>query len=287
MALWVVEVDGRPQLARGPVAGPEELLATSLDVDTILAGDAGELTGVIESAAVGAVPEDAAVLAPVGNQEVWAAGVTYRRSRDARIHESGVPDSYDRVYDAPRPELFLKAAPGRIRGPRQPIAVRADSGWDVPEPELCVVVDRRGRVVAYTVGNDVSSRRIEGENPLYLPQAKIYRGSCALGPCLVPIAEAPPLEKMDISLEVSRDGAVVYADVVHVADMRRSVEELVAWLFRAQDFPCGVMLMTGTAIVPSDDFTLHPGDDVHIAITGLGELSNPVELVGTADPVGR
>ena len=283
MPIWVVEIDGETRVARGSVEAPTELLDASVDIDRLLVASGDELTELLNTDSVEPVPDGARVLAPVGGQEIWAAGVTYKRSRDARKQESGEPDSYDRVYDAQRPELFMKAAPGRARGPGQPIGVRADSGWDVPEPELAVAVNPLGQVVAYTIGNDVSSRRIEGENPLYLPQAKMYRGSCALGPCLVPIDQTPPPEQMQIMLEVSRAGTVVYTDEVDVVDMRRSIDELVQWLYRAQDFPLGVVLMTGTAIVPDDDFTLRPDDVVSITINGLGRLSNPVELVETSD----
>jgi 2-dehydro-3-deoxy-D-arabinonate dehydratase len=159
--------------------------------------------------------------------------------------------------------------------------VRADSDWDVPEPELAVVADRRGRIVGYTIGDDVSSRSIEGENPLYLPQAKLYRGSCGLGPCLVPVAEAPAPEDMEIALAIERDGAELFSDRCPVADMKRSLPELVDWLWRGQDLPLGAVLLTGTSIVPPPELTLRPGDRVRISITGLGELTNPVELVDT------
>jgi 2-dehydro-3-deoxy-D-arabinonate dehydratase len=165
--------------------------------------------------------------------------------------------------------------------------VRADSTWDVPEPELAVVADRRGRIVAYSIGDDVSSRSIEGDNPLYLPQAKLYRGSCALGPCLVPVGEAPEPEAMEIGLVIERDGAELFADRCSVADMKRSLGELVDWLWRGQDLPVGAVLLTGTSIVPPPELTLRPGDRVTIAITGLGTLTNPVEPVDTSGPGGR
>jgi 2-dehydro-3-deoxy-D-arabinonate dehydratase len=215
------------------------------------------------------------------DQPVWAAGVTLRRSRDARLEESSGLDAYDKVYLAERPELFLKALPGTARGPGQPIGVRADSDWDVPEPELAVVTDRRGRIVAYTIGNDVSSRSIEGENPLYLPQAKLYRASCALGPCLVPVGEAPEPASMEIALVIDRDGAELYRDSCSVADMKRTLPELVDWLGRGQELPLGAVLLTGTSIVPPPELSLRPGDQVTISITGLGELRNPVELIDT------
>jgi 2-dehydro-3-deoxy-D-arabinonate dehydratase len=282
VALWQVLVAGRPRLARGPVEGPTELLAASASLDGALGGEPGALERLLEGPAAGPVGEDLALLAPVGAQPVWAAGVTFRRSRDARLEESRGLDAYDKVYLAERPELFLKALPGTARGPGQPVAVRADSSWDVPEPELAVVADRRGRIVAYTVGNDLSSRSIEGENPLYLPQAKLYRGSCGLGPCLVPVGEAPDPAAMEIALSIERDGAELFADRCAVADMKRGLPELVDWLWRGQDLPLGAVLLTGTSIVPPPELSLRPGDRVTIEITGLGRLSNPVELADTS-----
>jgi 2-dehydro-3-deoxy-D-arabinonate dehydratase len=288
VALWRVELDGRPRLARGPAdrQRPVELLDPEATVDGVLAGDPGALAELLAGPATGRVPEQARVLAPVGGQPVWAAGVTFLRSRDARIEESSGLDAYDKVYQAERPELFLKALPGAARGPGEPIGVRADSSWDVPEPELAVVCDRRGEIVAYSIGDDVSSRSIEGENPLYLPQAKLYRGSCALGPCLVPVAEAPDPGTMQIGLRIGRDGAELFGDTCAVADMKRTLPELVDWLWRGQELALGAVLLTGTSIVPPPELTLRPGDQVTITVSGLGELSNPVELVDTA-PLGR
>ena len=283
MALWRLEVDGRPRLARGPAeAGPAELLAAEATVDGLLGGGPGALAELLDGPALGPVPRGARVLVPVGGQPVWAAGVTFPRSRDARIEESRGLDAYDRVYQAERPELFLKALPGTARGPDEPIGIRADSEWDVPEPELAVVCDRRGEIVAYLAGDDVSSRSIEGENPLYLPQAKLYRGSCALGPCLVPVAEAPELAGVQITLVIERDGSELFRDACPVSAMRRALPELVDWLWRGQDLPLGAVLLTGTAIVPPPELTLRPGDQVTVAVSGLGELRNPVELVDTA-----
>ena len=282
MALWQVLVDGRRRLARGPASdGPDELLEDGASIDGVLGGDPGALEALLAAPAGGQVPDGARLLAPAGGQPVWAAGVTFLRSRDARLEESRGLDAYDKVYLAERPELFLKALPGTARGPGQPIGVRADSDWDVPEPELAVVADRRGRVVGYTIGDDVSSRSIEGENPLYLPQAKLYRGSCGLGPCLVPVAEAPEPQDMEIALAIERDGAELFSDRCSVADMKRGLGELVDWLWRGQDLPLGAVLLTGTSIVPPPELTLRPGDRVRISITGLGELTNPVELVDT------
>jgi len=285
VALWQVLVDGRPRLARGPAGdGPAELLDAGATIDGVLGDGPGALEALLDAPAGEPVPDGLQVLAPAGAQPVWAAGVTFRRSRDARLEESRGLDAYDKVYLAERPELFLKALPGTARGPGQPIGVRADSTWDVPEPELAVVADRRGRVVAYTIGDDVSSRSIEGENPLYLPQAKLYRGSCALGPCLVPVGEAPEPEAMEIGLVIERDGAELFRDRCSVADMRRSLPELVDWLWRGQDLPLGAVLLTGTSIVPPPELSLRPGDRVAITITGLGTLTNPVEPVDTGGP---
>jgi 2-dehydro-3-deoxy-D-arabinonate dehydratase len=288
VAIWRLLVEGRPRLARGPAAdGPAELLDAGATIDGVLGGDPGALAALLDTPAGDPVPDGAQLLAPVGTQPVWAAGVTFLRSRDARLEESRGLDAYDKVYLAERPELFLKALPGTARGPGQPIGVRADSAWDVPEPELALVADRRGQVVAYTIGNDVSSRSIEGENPLYLPQAKLYAGSCALGPCLVPVGEAPEPAAMEIALSIERDGAGLFRDRTAVANMKRSLPELVDWLWRGQDLPLGAALLTGTSIIPPPDLTLRPGDQVTIAITGLGQLTNPVELVDTSGPSDR
>lgn len=279
-ALWRVQTRGGARLARGRVdRGPEELLAGG-DLDALLSRGDVRLAEVLDDPAEGPVPDGARVLAPLQTQEVWASGVTYQRSRDARMSESDAPDFYDRVYQAERPELFFKATAERVRGPGEPIGIRADSAWDVPEPELAVVADAAGRIVAATIGDDVSSRSIEGENPLYLPQAKSYTGSCALGPCLVPVEGAGTVAALEISVEISRDGTRLYADSVSTRQMKRTPAELVDWLFRGLDFPLGVVLLTGTALVPGDDVSLQPGDIVTIRIEGLGVLTNVVERVG-------
>jgi 2-dehydro-3-deoxy-D-arabinonate dehydratase len=226
------------------------------------------------------------VLCPLEGQEVWASGVTFERSRAARNEEAGrevgTVDFYDRVYAADRPELFGKAAVGRARGPEEPVTIRSDSGWDVPEPELGLIVDAAGEIVAYTVGNDMSSRSIEAENPLYLPQAKVYAGSCAVGPCLVPVTSVAPPAELEIRLLIERGGQEFYSDQVSVSTMHRQLGELVDWLFRGQDFPVGVVLLTGTSIVPPLEFTLHEGDVVTIEIPGVGRLRNPVQVLDTS-----
>lgn len=281
MALWKVAIDGHPRWARGSAeAGPQELLDRAVDLDSILADDAGSLEAALKGPSAGPVPSGARLLAPIGTQEVWAAGVTYRRSRDARMEESTDPDHYDQVYVADRPELFFKASAARTRGPGAPVGIRADSTWDVPEAELGVLANAAGQAVGYLVGNDVSSRSIEGENPLYLPQAKCYTGSCAIGPCIVPHRETIPLDDMTIVLEIRRSGSLVYQDQVSIGDMRRDPDELLAWLFRALEFPSGVVLLTGTALIPPPEFTLRSADETTIAISSVGSLTNPVEVVG-------
>ena len=216
-------------------------------------------------------------LAPVDKQEVWAAGVTYKRSKVAREEESrGAAQFYDKVYTAPRPELFLKATPSRVVHPGQPVRIRADAKWSVPEPELTLVISPAGKIVGYTVGNDMSSRDIEGENPLYLPQAKIYKGSCAVGPLVTPVGAMPPLAGVEIKLRVTRAGKTAFEGSTTLAQMARTPESLAEWLFKENEFPSGALLLTGTGIVPPDEFTLQSGDDVSITIAGIGTLQNPV-----------
>lgn len=217
-------------------------------------------------------------LPPLESQEVWAAGVTYFRSREARMEESepaGGDVFYDKVYDAARPELFFKATPSRARGHGARICLREDSTWDVPEPELTLAINRRGRVFGYTIGNDVSSRSIEGENPLYLPQAKVYRGSCSMGPALC--VGPPPPPATCIKLTIDRHGECVFEGETTLMQLKRTFQELAAYLFRDNEFPFGCWLMTGTGIVPSPEFTLKSGDVVRIAIDGLGVLENTVD----------
>lgn len=222
---------------------------------------------------------DLVLLAPIDAQEVWAAGVTYRRSRDARMEESTEESVYDRIYDADRPEIFLKGTPRRIVGPNGTITIRSDSGWDVPEPELTLVINRHAEVIGYTIGNDVSSRAIEGDNPLYLPQAKIYTGSGALGPVIALCDEIADPGALDIALQIERGDTCVYEGATSTAEMHRSLDDLVSWLHRGNTFPDGVFLMTGTGIVPPEEFTLEKGDIVRITIAGLGTLSNRVSVL--------
>lgn len=222
---------------------------------------------------------DETLLPPVGTQELWGAGVTYYRSRDARMEESkgaGGGDFYDRVYDAERPELFFKAPHYRIVGNRDHVRIRRDSSWDVPEPEMTLFCASSGQIQGYTMGNDMSSRSIEGENPLYLPQAKSYTGSAALGPCLYVPSEPIPNETA-ISLEIFREGEIVFKDNTALDQIKRKFTELVEFLFRECDFPQGVYLMTGTGIIPSNDFTLASGDEIRITSQPIGTLTNFVQ----------
>jgi 2-dehydro-3-deoxy-D-arabinonate dehydratase len=223
---------------------------------------------------------DVTLCAPVEQQEVWAAGVTYLRSKTARMEESNFSaQAYDRVYEAARPELFFKSLPDKVVAPEGSIGVRADSRWTVPEPELALVLNSKGTLVGYTVGNDVSSRDIEGENLLYLPQAKIYRRSCALGPCIVVGVAEAEARTWNIHLTIRRRGAVAFDTQTSVGQIKRSFTELSEYLFRSQEFPHGAVLLTGTGIVPPDLFTLQADDVVEIRIDGIGLLRNTVSSV--------
>jgi len=218
--------------------------------------------------------------APVERQEVWAAGVTYLRSKTARMEESDFSaNAYDRVYAAERPELFFKSLPEKVVSSGEPVGIRRDASWNVPEPELALVLNSRGRIVGYTIGNDMSSRDIEGENLLYLPQAKIYQRSCALGPWITLGVSEKTAREWKISLKIWRDGQPAFAGETSVGQVKRSFEELADYLFRCQDFPHGAVLLTGTGIVPPETFTLQEKDEVAIEISGIGSLKNPVVVV--------
>jgi 2-dehydro-3-deoxy-D-arabinonate dehydratase len=226
-----------------------------------------------------AVPPDPGsihLLKPTDHQEVWAAGVTYERSRVAREEESAGSGIYDRVYSAERPELFLKATPSRTVGPHQPVVIRSDARWNVPEPELALVINPALELVGFTVGNDMSSRDIEGENPLYLPQAKVYGGCCALGPLIALRDSVAEPSNLTIRLTILRAGTAIFAGEVSTSKIVRSYDELIGYLGRDNLFPDGAVLLTGTGIVPPDDTTLEAGDEAVIAIEGIGELRNPV-----------
>jgi 2-dehydro-3-deoxy-D-arabinonate dehydratase len=219
----------------------------------------------------------ARVLAPIdGQTEVWAAGVTYKRSEEARVEESATPDIYSKVYRAERPELFFKANLRRVAAPDEPIVVRSDSTWDVPEPELALVINAYAEIVGYTIGNDVSSRSIEGENPLYLPQAKVYAGCCALGPGITPVWEVADPYGLGIRMRIERGGSQHWRGETSMREFARRLEDLVSYLFREDTFPDGAILSTGTALVPESPFTLEAGDVVEIDIDQLGTLRNPV-----------
>jgi 2-dehydro-3-deoxy-D-arabinonate dehydratase len=219
------------------------------------------------------------VLAPIGSQEVWASGVTYYRSRNARMEEAktaGGGDFYDRVYVAERPELFMKATANRVVGHRAKVAIRKDATWSVPEPELTLLASPSGKIVGYTIGNDMSSRDIEGENPLYLPQAKVYNRSCALGPGILVAGDQPIPTSTEIQLQIVRAGKPVFSGSTALTELKRSFSTLLEYLYRDNDFPHGCFLLTGTGIVPPDEFTLQQQDEIHITITGIGTLTNTV-----------
>lgn len=262
---WVA---GHDDVHRRIVSGLDGVLAHAAPVERLAElFDSGEPTD-----------EPTAPLAPIESQEVWAAGVTYLRSRTARVAESkqaGGDTFYDLVYDADRPELFFKATPHRVVGPGESVQIRSDSTWNVPEPEFTLIVSASGDIVGATVGNDMSSRSIEGENPLYLPQAKVYAGCAALGPRLVLTDEPLPTDST-ITMSITRDGGDVFEGASALDRIKRSFPELVEYLFRDNAFPAGAFLMTGTGIVPDDDFTLTSGDVVSITIDGIGTLVNPV-----------
>lgn len=246
----------------------------------VLSRPLAEIRQLLKDAPLSALPvcthTDATLHKPLDTQEVWACGVTYLRSRDARMEESTEQSVYDRVYNAERAEVFFKATPPRVVGPGQPLAIRPDSTWDVPEPELALVVNRAGEIVGYTVGNDVSSRSIEGENPLYLPQAKVFRDCCALGPSVSLVDEIADPGQLAIGMSITRGGAEVFRGESNTNQIARPLHDLVACVFLANDFPTGAVILTGTGIVPPSEFTLAEGDIVSITIDGIGTLGNPI-----------
>jgi 2-dehydro-3-deoxy-D-arabinonate dehydratase len=266
---------GRPQLAS---LGALLQASVGVPVSQLLADVQVEQLPAHRYADVDRTPADdvAHLLAPIDRQEVWAAGVTYAWSREARVREAVAKDIYVRVYEAERPELFFKSLPEKVVGPHDWVGLRSDSRWNVPEPELALVLNPAMEIVGYTVGNDVSSRDIEGENPLYLPQAKVFKHSCALGPVIV-LAEQPnqPLDRA-IHLSITRAGAEVFQGETRTGQMHRTPRDLADYLGRHNDFPWGAILLTGTGVVPPDDFTLQDGDMVIIEIEDIGILRNPV-----------
>jgi len=257
----------------------ERFFCVDADWDALLAQE--DLRGILQGLMEGHKTQPcelAEVLAPIGLQEVWAAGVTYYRSRGARMEESkdaGGGSFYDRVYSADRPELFFKSTASRTVGTGSKVRIRGDATWSVPEPELTLLVSPGGKITGYTIGNDMSSRDIEGENPLYLPQAKVYAGSCALGPGILVCAEPIPTST-EIAIEIERDGAIVFDGRVALTELKRDPQVLVDWLMRDNAFPHGCFLMTGTGIVPPSSFTLASGDWIRITIEPIGTLVNQV-----------
>lgn len=225
-------------------------------------------------------PTSVRFLPPVDRQEIWAAGVTYLRSKKARMEESDFSaTAYDKVYEAPRPELFFKSLPEKVSASGGPVGIRRDAKWNVPEPELALVINSRKELAGFTIGNDMSSRDIEGENLLYLPQAKIYTHSCAMGPCIVLGASESEAREWNISVRIDREETTVFSGQTQVSQIKRSFGELIDYLFRSQSFPHGVILLTGTGVVPGDEFTLQEGDLVSINISGIGTLQNRVTVV--------
>ena len=266
-----VILESAAKYVRAPASFTVDALFTSLNPGP-LAASAFEQGTAIDR------PAPASLRAPVGSQEIWAAGVTYLRSKNARMEESkdvGGGTFYDRVYEADRPELFFKSTPHRTVGPGGKVRLRADSKWNVPEPELTLAVNMHGKIFGFTLGNDMSSRDIEGENPLYLPQAKVYDGSAALGPCIVITPDLPPPESR-IQIEIRRNDSAAFTGETTISQIKRPLPSLVEWLFRDQTFPSGCFLMTGTGIVPPDSFTLQPGDEIRITLDPVGTLINIV-----------
>jgi 2-dehydro-3-deoxy-D-arabinonate dehydratase len=268
------------------------------DVAELLASHAGTVEDAVEAAGVSSEslgrfddlerielsPDALRLAAPVAPAEVWAAGLTYERSRDARMHESSEKDVYERAYEAERPELFFKATGARVMGPGGPIGLRADSEWQIPEPEIALVLDGTGGLVGYTLGNDMSSRDIEGENPLYLGQAKIFAGSCAVGPTVVSAAAVEDPYSLDIEMHIVRGGETAFTGSTSTAQLHKRFDVLAAYLKRDNWIAPGTVLLTGTGIVPPDGFTLEPGDVVEISCDPIGVLRNRCELAGGLEP---
>ena len=266
----VVEADGKTYLLEGTTW---DALMASADLSQTLRHKIAGMTAYTRPIA------DAELLAPIGSQEVWAAGVTYYRSRNARMEESkqaGGDDFYAKVYEAERPELFFKSLGHRAVGPGTGVRIRKDSKWNVPEPELTLVINPAGRIVGFTIGNDMSSRDIEGENPLYLPQAKVYDKSCALGPVVL-VSDALLPKETKIELRIERAGQTAFSGETDLTQLKREPQELVDYLYRETSYPQGCYLMTGTGIIPGNDFSLQSGDTVHITIVPIGTLTNTVE----------
>jgi 2-dehydro-3-deoxy-D-arabinonate dehydratase len=254
-------------------AGGVATMASLLEADDLVS----QLTRLADQNLPRLSPQDVRLLSPVERQEVWAVGVTYLRSKKARMEESDFSaTAYDRVYDAPRPELFFKCLPEKVVAAGDAVGIRKDASWNVPEPELALVINSRGRLIGYTIGNDMSARDIEGENLLYLPQAKIYDRSCAIGPCIVVGADEATARSWSIQLQIQRAETEAFQGQTSVGQIKRTFDELVSYLLRSQTFPSGAVLLTGTGIVPPDGFTLRSGDHIRISISGIGMLANQV-----------
>ena len=267
-------IDGERVIGVAGAGGPQSLADA-------MAMPAADLRARLESVTANGgegVPRDSVTFAaPIDRQEVWAAGVTYLRSRDARMEESvAAKSAYDLVYEADRPEIFFKATPSRVTGPGEEIAIRGDSTWDVPEPELALLINRDGEIIGYSIGNDMSSRSIEGENPLYLPQAKMYSRCAGLGPVITLAWEMGDIRDRAIRLVIRRGGEVLFDGSTSTSQIHRTFDDLVGYLRRHNEFPHGVFLMTGTGIIPPSEFTLEHGDDVEISIDNIGSLRQPV-----------
>jgi 2-dehydro-3-deoxy-D-arabinonate dehydratase len=266
----VIEIDGRYRRA-----------SKACSLDALFSSNEPARLALAEASLAPEIPAPPAadLRAPIDSQEVWAAGVTYLRSRTARMEEAkeaGGGSFYDRVYAAARPEIFFKATPHRVAGPGGRVRIRNDSNWNVPEPELTLAINAAGRIFGFSIGNDMSSRDIEGENPLYLPQAKTYSGSAALGPCLVIGDDPLPGKDTRIAMVIARRGATVFSGSTDLGQMKRPLSSLAEYLYRDNEFPRGAWLMTGTGIVPPDDFTLEHGDEIRITIEPVGTLTNTV-----------
>ena len=282
LGVWRIRTGQAVVLARGDCeSGPSELLDPSTTIATLLGDQEPSIDHLADLRSHGAVPDGSTVLAPIDRQPVWAAGVTYARSLSARMEEArDGGDVYDRIYEAARPELFFKSAGENAIGTADQLGIRADSTWNVPEPELGIVADDAGRPRGYVLGNDMSSRSIEGDNPLYLPQAKTYDRSCGIGPCIVPVAAAGSWRDFTVELTVERQQLTVFDQQTRLTSLRRTPAELLDWLTRANSFPNGVVLLTGTGIVPPSDFTLREHDVVVVRCQDLGELRNDIVTVG-------
>lgn len=281
IARFATEGDPNPRLGyvQEDAIHPLTEVDGPITVETLLQLSAEELVATAEGSLTSgdAIPlAEATLLPPIDTQEVWASGVTYSRSRDARMEESTQKDVYDLVYEAQRPELFMKGTASRVSGTGGTVAIRGDSTWDVPEPELVLVLNSRGEIVGYTAGNDVSSRSIEGENPLYLPQAKVYSQCAGLGPWIALTSEVPNPNDLSIQLVIERGGNLYFDGETSTSQIHRTFDDLRSYLFRHNSFPQGVFLMTGTGIIPPAEFTLEDGDVVRITIDKIGTLHNPV-----------